>query len=101
MSITINLDLPETLINEARRNGLLDSASVGDLLAMELRRRKAAATLGNVLEGIRNQPGEPVSEEEISATVKAARRERREHLKVFQGIPIIDAAEALKRLGLS
>lgn len=77
MGITIKLDLPEALINEARRNGLLESASVGDLLATELRRRKAAATLDNVLEGIRNQPGEPASEEDISAAVKAARRERR------------------------
>ena len=77
MSITIKLDLPDALGNEARSNGLLESASVGDLLVMELRRRKAAAALNNVLEGIRQQPGEPMSEAEISAGVKAARRERR------------------------
>jgi hypothetical protein len=77
MSITIKLDLPDALVNEARSNGLLESASVGDLLVTELRRRKAATALNNVLEKIRRQPGEPMSQEEISAEVKAARRKRR------------------------
>ena len=77
MSVTIQLDLPDALVNEARSNGLLESASVGDLLVTELHRRKAATALKNVLEGIRKQPGEPMSEAEIAAEVKAARRERR------------------------
>lgn len=77
MSITIKLDLPDALVNEARDNGLLESASVGDLLATELRRRKAAAELNKVLEGIRAQPGEPMSMEEIQAEVDAVRAERR------------------------
>jgi hypothetical protein len=77
MSITIKLDLPDALVNEARDNGLLESASVGDLLATELRRRKAAAGLDKVLEGIRTQPGEPMSMEEIQAEVDAVRAERR------------------------
>jgi hypothetical protein len=67
MSITIKLDLPDALVTEARNNGLLESASVGDLLITELRRRKAAAELNKVLDGIRSQPGEPMSEEDISA----------------------------------
>ena len=75
--ITIQLDLPDALLNEARASGLLDSASVGGLIAVELRRRKAAADLSNVLDGIRAQPGEPMSEQEIAAEVTAARRERR------------------------
>ena len=77
MSITIKLDLPDALVNEARANGLLESASVGDLLATELRRRKAATELNKVLEGIRAQPGEPMSMEEIQAEVDAVRAERR------------------------
>ncbi len=77
MSITIQLNLPDAIVNEARKNGLLEPASVGDLLVTELHRRKAAAALQNVLEGIRRQPGEAMSEEEITAEVKAARRERR------------------------
>ncbi len=77
MSITVQLDLPDALINEARNNGLLESASVGDLLMTELRRRKAATALNQVLDGIRAQPGMPMSEEDIAAEVQAARRERR------------------------
>ena len=76
MSVTIQLDLPDALVNEARASGLFDSASMGDLLTTELRRRKATAELGNVLDQIRAQPGEPMSEEAIAAEVKTARRER-------------------------
>jgi hypothetical protein len=77
MSVTIQLDLPDALVNEPRANGLLNSAPLGDLLAAELRRRKAAAELDHVLAGIRAQPGEPVSQAEIAAEVKALRKERR------------------------
>jgi hypothetical protein len=77
MSITVQLDLPDALVNEARANGLLNSAPLGDLLATELRRRKAAAELNNILAGVRAQPGEPMSEADIAAEIKAARKERR------------------------
>jgi hypothetical protein len=77
MSITVQLDLPDSLVKEARANGLLEAESMTDLLSTELRRRKAATELKSVLEGIRAQPGEPMSEEEIAAELKAARRERR------------------------
>ena len=77
MSVTIQLDLPDALATEARSCGLLESASMGNLLVTELQRRKAARTLVEVLEGIHEQPGEAMSEEEIAAEIKAARRERR------------------------
>ena len=77
MSITIHLDLPDALVKEAEANGLLESAPLGDLLTTELRHRKAASELKSVLDGIRAQPGEPKSEEEIQAEVNAERRERR------------------------
>ena len=77
MSITVQLDLPDSLIADARNNGLLESAHLGDLLVEELRRRKAAADLDKALREIRAQPGEPLSMEEIVSEVKAARRERR------------------------
>ena len=76
MSVTIQLELPEALLKEARAGGLLESAPLGDLLTIELRRRKAGVELNQVLEGIRAQPGEPMSEAEIQAAEKAARRER-------------------------
>jgi hypothetical protein len=77
MSVTIQLDLPDALVNEARANGLLNSAPLGDLLSAELRRRRAAAELKQTLDNIRAQPGEPMSEADIAAEVKAARKERR------------------------
>ena len=67
MSVTIRLDLPEALVKAAHANGLLETAPIGDLLAAELRRRKAAADLGKVLDTIRAQPGEPMTMEEIQA----------------------------------
>jgi len=76
MSITIQLDLPEALLREAQASGLLESGQMTEMLAEELRRRKAAAELKKVLDEIRAQPGEPMSMEEIAAEVKTARRER-------------------------
>lgn len=77
MSITIQLDLPDSLLNEAKAKGLLESVSMGELLATELRRQRAAADLNLVLGQIRAQPGEPMTEEVIAAEGKVARRERR------------------------
>jgi len=77
MSITIQLDLPEALLREAQASGLLESAQIGDMLADELRRRKAAAEFQKVLEEIRAQPGDPMSMDEIVAEVKTVRSERR------------------------
>ncbi len=77
MNVTIQLELPDALMNEARANGLLHSTSLGDLLKTELRRRKSAAELADVLGRIRSQAGEPMPEQEIAAEIKAARAERR------------------------
>jgi hypothetical protein len=77
MSITIQLDLPDALAKEAKANGLLESDSMTDLLSIELRRRKAAAELDEVLDKIHAQPGEPMSPEEIQAEIDAVRAERR------------------------
>jgi hypothetical protein len=77
MSVTIELDLPEEVIQEARNFGLLESKRMTSLLAEEVRRRRAGAELEQILEKIRSQSGEPMSMEEINAEVKAARAERR------------------------
>ena len=45
MSVTIELDLPEGLIRQARQMGLLDNRRVGELLADEVRRRNAGQEL--------------------------------------------------------
>ncbi len=77
MSVTIQLDLPEGLIQQARQMGLLENQRVAELLADEVRRRSAGQELKNVLDEIRSAPGEPLSMDEINAEIKAARAKRR------------------------
>jgi hypothetical protein len=77
MSITLQLDLPDALADEARAKGLLEPASLSDLLTTELRRRRSAAELRQVLDDIRAQPGVPMSEEDVANEVKRVRQERR------------------------
>jgi hypothetical protein len=76
MSVTIQLDLPDALVQEARANGLLESEPLGDLLAAELRRRKAGTALNTVLDAIRAQPSQPMTPAEIQAEIKAVRADR-------------------------
>jgi hypothetical protein len=77
MSVTIQLDLPDALVKEARDSGLLESKRLGELLSSELQRARARKEFGDLLAKVRNQPGEPMSMEEIQAEVDAVREERR------------------------
>jgi hypothetical protein len=77
MSITVQLDLPDALANEAQASGLLEPQSMKDLISMELRRRKVASDLEGVLGRIRAQPGESMSIEEIQKEVEAVRARKR------------------------
>ena len=77
MSVTIQLDLPDAMLKEAKANGLLESKRLGELLSEELRRARARKELGQMLDRVRSQPGEPMSMEEIQAEVDAVREERR------------------------
>jgi hypothetical protein len=77
MSVTIQLDLPDALVKEAQASGLLESKRLGELLSSELRRARARKEFGEMLQQVRNQPGEPMSLEEIQAEVNVVREERR------------------------
>jgi hypothetical protein len=77
MSVTIQLDLPEGILQQARQMGLLENGRVAELLADEVRRRNAGQDLKKVLDEIRSAPGEPLTMDEINAEIKAARVERR------------------------
>jgi hypothetical protein len=77
MSVTIELDLPDALVSEARSKGLLQSGQMSDLVSEELNRRKAAEELEKILERIRAQEGEPMTSEEIQSEIAAYRAERR------------------------
>jgi hypothetical protein len=77
MSVTIELDLPEGLIRQARQMGLLDNRRVAELLADEVRRRNAGQELKKVLDQVRSIPGQRLTMDEIDAEIKVARLERR------------------------
>ena len=69
------LILPDNLAKEAEESGLLKPAFITSLLKDELRRRKVNklfATMDNIA-----QLGEPMTEEEVVAEVRAARAARR------------------------
>jgi hypothetical protein len=77
MSVTIQLDLPEALIQQARKMGLLENQRVAELLAAEVQRRNAGQELKKTLDEIRSLPGESPSMDDINADIKASRAERR------------------------
>jgi hypothetical protein len=77
MSVTLELDLPDGLFQQARQMGLLDNHRVAELLADEVRRREAGQELRKVLDEIRSTPGEPLTMDEIVAETKAVRAEQR------------------------
>jgi hypothetical protein len=77
LSITIQLDLPDALINEARAVGLLESARFVDWLTEELRRKRAREEFGQTLRKLHSVADEPMSLEEIQTEVNAVRGGRR------------------------
>lgn len=78
MSITIQLDLPDALVNEARKNGLLESERIGELLNEELRRERARKELGKTLKEMHSLPGQPMTPEEVQAEIDIVRADRRQ-----------------------
>lgn len=69
------LTLPDELVTEAKEMGLFKPLIVTSLFKAEVRRRKA----NRLFEAANQlaQVGEPMSEEEVMAEVKAVREERR------------------------
>jgi len=77
MSVTIQVDLPEALVKEAKASGLLESRRLGEMLNEELRRERARKDLGRMLNELHSLPGEPMSPEEIQTEIDAVRAQRR------------------------
>ena len=71
MSVTIELDLPEALVKEAKASGLLESRRLGEMLNEELSRERARKDLGRMLNELHSLPGEPMPPEEIQAEIDA------------------------------
>ncbi len=77
MSITIKLDLPDSMAAAAKAKGLLDPKRVASLIAREMSSEADPRGFFEIVREIRGQPGTPMSKEEIQAEVDAVRAERR------------------------
>ena len=75
---TIQIELPEATAQAAREAGLLTSQALERLLVDAIRRRQAADALLAIADRVAAAGIAPMSMEEISAEVKAAREERRQ-----------------------
>jgi hypothetical protein len=81
MSITVQIDLPESVAAEARAQGLLDSQKLTQLVEREVKLDKPLREFREMVEQMRAFPDEPLTMDEIQGVVnevRAARRARRE-----------------------
>jgi hypothetical protein len=77
MSVTVELDLPESVAAEARARGLFDPKRMASLIARELSSEQDGRSFFEIVREIRAQPGQPDTMQEIQAEVDAVRAERR------------------------
>ena len=77
MSVTVELDLPESVAAEARARGLLDPKRMASLIARELNSGQDLRNFFEIVREIRAQPGEANTMKEIQAEVDAVRTQRR------------------------
>jgi len=77
MSITIQLDLPESVAAEAKAKGLLDPRALTRLVERELELDKPMREFREMVEQMRAYPDEPMTIDEIQAEVNAVRAEQR------------------------
>ena len=78
-TLEVKLDLPETLVREAKKAGLLNAQSIETLLR-EAMRRQALGRFLQVSERVAAAGIPPMSEEEIQTEIDAVRKARRKHL---------------------
>jgi hypothetical protein len=73
VSVTVELDLPESVAAEALARGLLDPKRVASLIARELNSELDLRNFFEIVREIRAQPGVPSIKNEIQAEVDAVR----------------------------
>jgi hypothetical protein len=78
-TLEVKLDLPETLVREAKKAGLLNAQSIEALLR-EAMRRQALGRFLQVSERVVAAGIPPMGEEEIQTEIDAVRRARRKRL---------------------
>ena len=76
MSITVQLELSESVAAEARAKGLLDPQNLTRLIEREVEAEAARRDFFEMVRDLRALPGEPVTMEELQTEVNAVRRER-------------------------
>lgn len=72
----IYIELPEGLAEEARTAGILEPPQIREILEDELRRRRAAGRLAEIMRRPTDEP--PMSPEEVQGEIDAYRREKRQ-----------------------
>jgi hypothetical protein len=77
MSITVQLDLPDSLAAEAKEKGLLDPQRLMQLVEREVKLDKPIQEFREMVEQMRRYPDEPMTMDEIQAVVNEVRAERR------------------------
>ena len=77
MSVTVALDLPESVAAEARARGLFDPKRMASLIARELSTQQDGRSFFEIVREIRSQAGRPDTMQEIQTEVDAVRAERR------------------------
>lgn len=76
MSITVQLDLPEELAEQARAKGLLEPGELTRLIKREISAEQDARDFFEMVRQLRSLPGEPMTMDEIQAEVDAVRAGR-------------------------
>jgi len=77
MSITVQLDLSESVAAAARAKGLLDPQKLTQLVEREIELDRPMREFREMVEQMRAHPDEPMTMDEIQAEVNAVRAERR------------------------
>jgi len=77
MSITIKLDLPDSVAAEAKAKGLLNPRKLTQLVEREIELDKPMRDFRQMVEQMRAYPDEPMTMDEIQAVVNEVRAERR------------------------
>ena len=77
MSITVQLDLSESVAAEAKARGLLDPQELTRLVEREVALDKPMQDFREMVEQMRAYPDEPMTMDEIQAVVNEVRAERR------------------------
>ena len=77
MSITVEFDLPEEILQKARREGLLEPARVAGLIEREVAVSEPLRDFREMVERMRAFPDAPMTLDEVQGEVHAVRARRR------------------------